>query len=97
MDSRTNELERHRYTLVKLENAIKLVRPCNFVRRHTPGKAADSTEMLAFRQKCLTAPQIPLRLVAFSDIAQVPGERRRPVQWDARDCKFAGDFAAVSA
>ena len=40
---------------VKLEDAIELLRPRDFVRVHTPGEAAGWAETLAFREKCLTA------------------------------------------
>src|SRR6202045_1892339 len=97
MDPRTDQLECHGDALVKLEDAIELFRPGDFVGRHPPGKAADPAEMLALGQKCLAAAQVLLRPLALGDVAQVTGERRRPVEGDTRDGKLDREFTAVGA
>src|SRR2546421_6281710 len=51
MNSRSDQFERHCHLRIKLEDAIELLGPGDFVRRHTPGKAADATQMLCFRKE----------------------------------------------
>src|SRR5256714_5797251 len=57
MDSCSDQFERHRHIRIKLEDAIELLGPGDFVRRHTPGKAADATQMLCFRKERFTSLQ----------------------------------------
>jgi len=51
MDSRSDQFERHCHLRIKLEDAIELLGPGDFVRSHAPGKAADATQMLCFRKE----------------------------------------------
>src|ERR1700722_16840100 len=97
MDPRTDQLECHGDALVKLEDAIELFRPGDFVGRHPPGKAADPAEMLALGQECLAAAQVLLRPLVLRDVA--PGTRafRWSVEGDTRDGKLDGKFSAVGA
>src|SRR5580658_1721162 len=69
MDSSTDQFKGHLRIPVNLEDAIKLLRPGDFVCRYTPGKTADSTKMLGFREKRLAAPECLLRLLSFTDIS----------------------------
>src|SRR2546430_11515055 len=57
MDSRSDQVERNRHLRIELEHAIQLLGPGDFVRSHTPGKAADATQMLGFRKERFTALQ----------------------------------------
>src|SRR5438105_15317641 len=57
MDSRSDQVERNRHLRIELEDAIQLLGPGDVVRRHTPGKAADATQMLGFRNERFTALQ----------------------------------------
>src|SRR5437763_14796562 len=57
MDSRSDQFERHCHLRIKLEDAIELLRPGDFIRSHAPGKAADATQMLCFRKERFTALQ----------------------------------------
>src|ERR1700722_16127066 len=97
MDPRNDQFERHGDALVKLEDAIELFRPDDFVGRHPPGKAADPAEMLALGQKRLAAAQVLLRLLALGDVAQVTGEWRWSVEGDTRDGKLDRKFSAAGA
>ena len=57
MNSRSDQFERHCHLRIKLEDAIELVGPGDFVRSHAPGKAADATQMLCFRKERFTSLQ----------------------------------------
>src|SRR5882762_2511290 len=57
MDSCSDQVECNHDPGVELEDAIKLLGPGDFVRSHTPGKAADAAQMLRFREKHFTALQ----------------------------------------
>src|ERR1700738_2613017 len=57
MNSRSDQFERHCHLRIKLEDAIKLLGPGDFVRSHAPGKAADATQMLCFRKERFTSLQ----------------------------------------
>src|SRR6266566_6190067 len=57
MDACSDQVECNRYLRIELEDAIELLGPGDFVRRHTPGKAADAAQMLRFRKKHFTALQ----------------------------------------
>src|SRR6266478_6207433 len=57
MDSRSDQFERHCHLRIKLEDAIELLGPSDFVRSHAPGKAADATQMLCFPKERFTSLQ----------------------------------------
>ena len=57
MNSRSDQFERHCHLRIKLEDAIELLGPGDFVRSQAPGKAADATQMLCFRKERLTSLQ----------------------------------------
>ena len=57
MDPCSDQVECNGHLRVELEDAIKLLGPGDFVRSHTPGKAADATQMLGFRKERFTALQ----------------------------------------
>src|SRR5713226_134322 len=57
MDSGSDQFERHCHLRLKLEDAIELLGPGDFVRSHTPGKAADAAQMLCFRKERFTSLQ----------------------------------------
>src|SRR5207253_3158170 len=57
MDSGSDQFERHCHLRIKLEDAIELLGPGHFVRSHTPGKAADATQMLCFSKERFTSLQ----------------------------------------
>src|SRR5258705_12782492 len=57
MDSRSDQFERHCPLRIKLENAIELLGPGDFVRSHAPGKAADATQMFGFSKERFTSLQ----------------------------------------
>src|SRR5688572_12787573 len=78
-----------------LHHAKGLIRPNDFPCRNIPPQAARQDQALALGQERLAASQLPLRLSAFRDVAQVAGEGRWPVQWDACDRKFGGKFAPI--
>src|SRR6266567_8372372 len=59
MDSCSDQFERNRHMRFKLEDAIELLRPGDFVCSHTPFKTADSTQMLCFSQERFTSLQRP--------------------------------------
>src|SRR5580765_5969298 len=69
MHSRTHQLERHRRADLKLVDAVELLRAFDLVAPRAPDKAACPAEVLAFAQKCLTAPQLLLSPLAFGDIS----------------------------
>src|SRR5437016_7365374 len=56
MNSRSDQFERQCHLRIKLEDAIELLRPGDFVCSQTPGKAADATQMLCFRKEPFTSP-----------------------------------------
>src|SRR5256885_15410210 len=55
MDPCSDQFERNPHLRVKLEDAIELLGPGDFVRSDTPGKAADATQMLCFRKERFTS------------------------------------------
>src|SRR5437773_11940303 len=57
MDPCSDQFERHRHLRIKLEDAIELLGPGDFVRSHAPGKAADATQVLCFRKERFTSLQ----------------------------------------
>src|SRR6267142_348523 len=57
MNSRSDQFERYCHLRIKLEDAIELLGPGDFVRSQAPGKAADATQMLRFRKERLTSLQ----------------------------------------
>src|SRR5204863_1811120 len=57
MNSRSDQFERHCQLRIKVEDAIELLGPGDFVRSHAPGKAADATQMLCFPKECFTSLQ----------------------------------------
>src|SRR2546429_8944580 len=57
MNSRSDQFERQCHLRIKLEDAIELLGPRDFVRSHTPGKAADATQMLCFPKERFTSLQ----------------------------------------
>ena len=68
MNTSTNQFERHGHADIKLVDAIELFGPRDFACRHAPGKAAYLTEMLAFREECLAAPQSSLGSLLLAQI-----------------------------
>src|SRR2546421_10076941 len=57
MNSRSDQFERHCHPRIKLEDAIELLGPGDFVSSHAPGKAADAPQMLCFRKERFTSLQ----------------------------------------
>src|SRR5947207_11023867 len=57
MDSCSDQFERNRHMRIKLEDAIELLRPGDFVRSHTPREAADAAQMLCFSEERFTSLQ----------------------------------------
>src|SRR3989442_443004 len=57
MDSCSDQVECNGHLRIELEDAIKLLGPGDFVRSHTPGKAADAAQMLCFPKERFTALQ----------------------------------------
>src|SRR2546429_9770447 len=57
MNSRSDQFERQCHLRIKLEDAIELLRPGDFLRCHAPGKAADATQMLCFSKERFTSLQ----------------------------------------
>jgi len=57
MNSRSDQFERHCHLRIKLEDAIELLGPGDFVLSQAPGKAADATQMLCFRKERFTSLQ----------------------------------------
>jgi hypothetical protein len=72
VDARTNPLERHGRIRRKLEDAMEFPGKHDFVRVHTPEKAAGQAETLGFCEKCLIALQRLLRPLAVVDIGVGP-------------------------
>src|SRR6266851_4053534 len=57
MDPCSDQFERNRHMRIKLEDAIELLRPGDFVCSHTPRKASDATQMLCFSEERFTSLQ----------------------------------------
>src|SRR6266436_4891237 len=57
MDPYSDQFGRNPHMRIKLEDAIELLRPGDFVCRHTPCKAADATQMLCFSEERFTSLQ----------------------------------------
>src|SRR6266576_5903617 len=57
MDSCSDQVECNGHLRIELEDAIQLLGPGDFVRSHTPGKAADAAQMLCFPKERFTALQ----------------------------------------
>src|SRR5436190_19076467 len=57
MDSCSDQFERNSRIRIKLEDAIELFGPGDFVRSHTPREAADTAQMLCFCKEGLTSLQ----------------------------------------
>src|SRR5712672_2587961 len=71
MDSRSDQFKRHCHLRIKLEDAIELLGPGDFVRSQAPGKAADATQMLCFRKERFTSLQ---RRFAQCPLGRYPGK-----------------------
>src|SRR5512134_3022227 len=83
MNSSTDQFERHRRADLNFVDAIELLGPRDFVRRHAPGKASHLTETLAFREECLAAPQSSLGSLL---VAQIEHERDTFVPTSFEEC-----------
>src|SRR5947207_3746012 len=57
MDPCSDQFERNPHMRIKLEDAIELLGPGDFVCSHTPCKAADATQMLCFSEERFTSLQ----------------------------------------
>src|SRR5215470_2796004 len=93
MHSSANALQSHERAFFKLENAIKLLRPHDIVRRYAPGEIADASQVLAFCQKCFTPRQLLFRLFAIRNIGsgRIPAKNSSMLiqQWVVADKKPA--------
>src|SRR5947207_14686026 len=57
MDPCSDQFERNPHMRIKLEDAIELLGPGDFVCSHAPCKAADATQMLRFSEERFTLLQ----------------------------------------
>src|SRR6185437_6714270 len=58
MNARSDQIQAYGHTWFELENAVKLLRPLDFVSCYQPGKIANASEVLTFREESLTAPDV---------------------------------------
>src|SRR5437762_10121916 len=76
MNSRSDQFERHCHLRIKLEDAIELLGPGDFVLSYTPGKAADAGQMLCFSKEGFTSLQRRFAQCALDGYAGNVGELR---------------------